>query len=195
MSEHQDQTSGEVLHHTVQEFHQAMAEFSAAMRRREEFSLRIGKRTTQIIRFSLIALIFLAVAMFALIHTLTENLSEITVQTREMSQNFSRVTATIHQMQTNVARMDEHMEHIRQHTAAMNHSIQYVPAMSQHVAVMGGELQEVRKDMSRLQQSVSAMTGNISRIDQGFYHLNNQMGGIGHDVDTLSSPMQFFPFR
>ncbi len=62
----------------LKEFRQGMADFNSAMKSREELSLRIAKRTTQLIRFTLVGLVVLGLAMFFLIWTLTSNMSSIT---------------------------------------------------------------------------------------------------------------------
>lgn len=195
MPEKQSQDPSEILALTVQEFHAAMAEFNGAMQKREEFALRIARRTTQIIRFSLFALLVVATALFFLIHTLTENLSEITNHTRAMSRDFTEVARDIANMYQTMGRMDLSMQQITLNTNVMQQSIQYLPGMAQSVLVLSEDLGSIRKDMSGLQHNVGAIRNDIARIDQGLFHLNNQMGGLSHDVDSMASPFQFFPFR
>ena len=68
----------------MEEFRQGMNDFNSAMQAREDFSLRIAKRTTQIIRFTLFGLGVLGITMFFLIWTLTNNMDLITDHMRVM---------------------------------------------------------------------------------------------------------------
>ncbi len=48
-----------------------MHDFHAAMEKREQLSIRIGRRTTQIMRFSMLIMVAFSIALFVLINTLT----------------------------------------------------------------------------------------------------------------------------
>ncbi|OQW93297.1 MAG: hypothetical protein BWK79_11905, partial [Beggiatoa sp. IS2] len=51
--------------------HASMSEFHAAMKFRDNLTIKIARRTTQIIRFGMLILLSLVAALFYLINTLT----------------------------------------------------------------------------------------------------------------------------
>ena len=62
-----------------------LRDFHDAMKLREDLSVRIGTRTTQIIRFTMFAMALLMTAMFCLIYVLMDNMSNITYRMVDMS--------------------------------------------------------------------------------------------------------------
>jgi len=69
----------------VRENRAQMADFAEAMRLRDQLSLRIGSRTTQIIRFSAAALVVMGSAMVVLILTLTNQMGYMSRDVNTMS--------------------------------------------------------------------------------------------------------------
>ncbi len=61
----------------------ALDDFRQGMEYREQLSIRIGRRTTQIIRFGMSALSILGLALFYLIFILTKDFSNITTHMTE----------------------------------------------------------------------------------------------------------------
>jgi paraquat-inducible protein B len=89
----------------------ALHEFSEAMRHREQLSIRIGRRTTQIIRFGMFGLSVLGLIMFYLLHILTTDFARITSNMEIMSgrmttlnDNFARVSISIDDLQRTLTR-------------------------------------------------------------------------------------------
>lgn len=89
----------------------ALHEFSEAMRHREELSIRIGRRTTQIIRFGMFGLSVLGLIMFYLLHILTTDFARITSNMEVMSgrmtnlnDNFTRVSNDIGDLRQTLTR-------------------------------------------------------------------------------------------
>jgi hypothetical protein len=90
----------------VKENRAQMADFAEAMRLRDQLSLRIGSRTTQIIRFSAAALVVMGSAMVVLILTLINHMSEITLRMDEMTAHMSSMRSNFEQVASNVNSMD-----------------------------------------------------------------------------------------
>lgn len=82
------------------------ADFLEAMRLREELSIRIGRRTTQVIRFSLAALVTMGVAMFVLILTLIVHMDNITHRMDDMTKLMASMNKDFDQVAFNVNSMD-----------------------------------------------------------------------------------------
>jgi len=55
-----------------------MIQLTASMKYQNELGVRIGKRTTQIIRFGMVGILALIIALFALIFILMTEITEIT---------------------------------------------------------------------------------------------------------------------
>jgi hypothetical protein len=90
----------------VKENRAQMADFAEAMRLRDQLSVRIGSRTTQIIRFSAAALVVMGTGMIVLILTLINHMSEITLRMDEMTAHMSSMRGNFEQVAANVNNMD-----------------------------------------------------------------------------------------
>lgn len=159
--------SEEAFAEMIKEYSQAMDNFQQAMQLREDFSLRIAKRTTQIIRFGMIGMLLLAAAMFFLIYILMGNMQAITDHMidmsgymQNMSQRFDSITGDMQVMRTAMQSMEQ--------------NVQAMPQMGQ--------------DMTQMNRSMGHMS-------QNFGVLTNQVGAMTHDVNQMSRPMHFFPFQ
>lgn len=87
----------------MEEFRLGMNDFKAAMDKREDFALRIAKRTTRIIRFSMLGLVVLGIIMFFLIWTLTSNMNNMTDHMANMSEDIKAMRHDFHSVATNVS--------------------------------------------------------------------------------------------
>ena len=65
----------------------SLDDFRKGMEYREQLSIRIGRRTTQIIRFGMTGMAILGLALFYLIFILTKDFSDIRMHMTEMSGN------------------------------------------------------------------------------------------------------------
>jgi hypothetical protein len=130
------QQVSELMEALLKENRAHMADFLEAMRLRDDFAVRIGQRTTQIIRFSLVALVVISVALIALMLTLIVHMTNIT----------------------------DHMND-----------------MTGHIAGMHSDFNQV--------------TVSVHNMDNRLGIINNQLGSLTQDVNTMSSPMRLMPFR
>jgi hypothetical protein len=64
---------------------QALEDFRKGMEFREQLSIRIGRRTTQIIRFGMTGMTILGQVLFYLVFILTKDFSRITTHMTDMS--------------------------------------------------------------------------------------------------------------
>lgn len=97
-----------------------MADFAKAMQLRDDFAVRIGRRTTQIIRFSLVGLTVLAFLMMALILTLISNMRDITTRMNEITQNIANMNGTFNQVAVDMRNMDASVARINDHLDVLN---------------------------------------------------------------------------
>lgn len=84
-----------------------MADFAEAMRLRDALSVRIGRRTTQIIRFSAAALLVISLAIIALILTLIMHMRDITMRMDDMTGHMASMRRDFSQVTYNVNNMDQ----------------------------------------------------------------------------------------
>jgi len=172
----------------IHEYRLAMADFNSSMKMREDLSLRIGRRTTQIIRFTMIAMTILGLAMFYLIHTLTSDMLHITQHMdemsgymKDMSLNFRAVATSVEEMKLSVDRMNVFMEAI--------------PTMNTSVAQMSTDINKMTGDMKKMNDNMTTMSFDMANMSMQFVRVNGKLGSMGYDVNRMSSPMRFFPFQ
>lgn len=172
----------------------AMREFNESMYHREQLSIRIGRRTTQIIRFGMIGLLALGLALFYLIFILAKDFSAITEHMDDMSgymstmdRNFVVVAETLPRMHTTLD--------------GLNRNITVMPALNQSVGNMDTSLGALSTDMhtmveqlNRMNASVANMTTSMHVLNTQFTDMNRIVGHMSGDVNQMSKPMRAFPF-
>ncbi len=114
-----------------------MADFVEAMRLERDFSIRIGRRTTQIIRFSAAALVVIGTAMMALIVTLIMHMSAITERMDDMTAHMASMRNNFDQVATNVNNMDYKIGMINGQFGTLTHQMGY---MSRDVNTMSSPM-------------------------------------------------------
>jgi uncharacterized protein YoxC len=179
----------------------AMREFNESMYHREQLSIRIGKRTTQIIRFGMVGMLALGLALFYLVFILAKDFSAITEHMDDMSgymdtmdKNFVVVAQTMPRMQTTLDRLNE--------------NITVMPALSQSVGSMDSNLGNLSSDMhtmvdqlnqmnislGNMTNSVANMTGSMLVLNNQFTDMNRIVGRMSGNVNDMAKPMRAFPF-
>jgi uncharacterized protein YoxC len=172
----------------------ALDDFRQGMASREQLSIRIGRRTTQIIRFGMSALSILGLALFYLIFILTKDFSNITTHMTEMSghmynmdSNFTTVTGAINQVEQTLLRISDH--------------IAVMPALNDSVGTIDSSLGLLRTDMHSMVEQIAHMNGNVSNMANSIQVLNNQVGDMNRAVNSMAAnmhqmakPMKVLPF-
>jgi len=172
----------------------ALDDFRQGMEYREQLSIRIGRRTTQIIRFGMIALSILGLALFYLIFILTKDFSNITTHMTAMSGNmsnmersFTTVAGTITQVERTLVRLNEH--------------ITVMPALNDSVGSMDSNLGLLRTDLHSMVEQIEYMNGNVLNMTNSMQVLNNQfndmnrtVGNMAANMHQMAKPMKILPF-
>lgn len=176
----------------------AMADFKEGMRMQQEnveqhrqLSIRIGARTTQIIRFSLFSILVLGLAMFFLVYILMQDMHSMNKRMNEMSGH--------------IAGMHAHFTAVASHTEQMNQSVQemarYFPNMGGSMVNMDGYMASMSEDIRGLSGNVEKLQGDIyvmrqdmNNMSHQFVGVNQRLGSMGHNVHRMAAPMKMFPF-
>ncbi|HIO92272.1 MAG TPA: hypothetical protein EYG68_05425 [Leucothrix mucor] len=183
-----------VLQTIVANNHETMLAFSNAMSKREELSVRIGKRTTQILRFGIMSILLISALMFFLIQSLSKhidtmasNITHISATMGNMDQSFSSVTQTL-------THIDRTMGGLNTHIEAMRTDIHSVPQMTATMKALQTDVGSMNIAITTMNGDLRALNHNTSGINQQFATLIQQMRMMTHDVNRMSEPMKFFPF-
>lgn len=110
----------------VRENRAQMADFVEAMRLRHELSIRIGRRTTQILRFSAAALIVLGLGIMALNLTLINHMMDITSRMDEISGHMASMRGNFDQVAGSVTDMDHRIATLNRQFDVLNGQMSYM---------------------------------------------------------------------
>ena len=172
----------------------SLDDFRKGMEYREQLSIRIGRRTTQIIRFGMLGLSILGLALFYLIFILTKDFSNITTHMTVMSgymnridNNFTTVAGTINRVQETLL--------------VLNESITVMPALNSSVGNMDHNLGVLSTDLHAMVEQIQYMNGNVASMAGSLQFLNNQFTDMNHivgnmaaNMNQMAKPMKIFPF-
>lgn len=183
-----------VLETIIANNHETMLAFNEAMSKREALSIRIGKRTTQILRFGIMSILMISGLMFFLIQSLSKhidtmasNITHISTTMGNMDQSFTLVTQQL-------TRMDTTMSGLNQYVKVMSQDIHTVPQMTITMHKLQKSIDTVNVSMSAMTGDMRALNHSTSGINQQFSTLIQQVGTMTYDVNRMSRPMKMFPF-
>ena len=172
----------------------ALRNFNEGMAHREQLSIRIGIRTTQIIRFGMLSMLMLGLALFYLIFILTRDFSAITGHMDDM-------TGYMNNMDRNFVVVAESITRVDQTLTVLNEHITVMPALGQSVDNMDSNLGTLSSDMHSMVGQLEQMNGNVSNMAISLRILNNQFTDMNRTVDSMAGnmhqmakPMKAFPF-
>lgn len=184
----------------AQSIENSMKEFHDAMKLREELSVRIGTRTTQIIRFTMFITAFLGAAMFCLIYVLMDNMSNITHRMIDMSSYMNQMNQKFTIVAENVKDMRQSVDSMNQYISSMPVMTESVNAMRVNIAGMSADISKMSENMNAMNQHISFMDKNMSTMsidmmsmNQQFISVNSKLGIMSYDVNRMSAPMRIFP--
>lgn len=173
----------------------ALSEFRKGMEAREQLSIRIGRRTTQIIRFGMFGLSVLGLALFYLIFILTKDFATITDEMERMSVNLTNMEGYFSTVATDITS-------IRQTLLVLNDNIMVMPVISRTVgnmdaslAAMSGDLRTVTGQMASMNSNMASVNGNMQILNKQISDMNLVMGHMAGNVNQISKPMKMFPFQ
>ncbi|RTZ64324.1 MAG: hypothetical protein DSZ29_05590 [Aquificaceae bacterium] len=183
-----------VLQTIIANNHETMLAFNDAMSKREALSIRIGKRTTQILRFGIMSILLISALMFFLIQSLSKhidtmasNITHISATMGNMDKSFSAVTQTLNHIDNTMGGLNSHIE-------AMRRDIHSVPQMTKTMQVLQENVADMDTSIVNMTGDMRALNQNTSGINQQFAILIQQMRMMTHDVNRMSAPMKMFPF-
>lgn len=179
-------TQEEIIKRIVHEFDGAMAERTALV-------VRIGRRTTQIIRIATLGILILALAMFYLIYTLSSDMKKITGHMIEMEkymlamqQDFDSVALHMNTMQLSVAGMNKHVSVL----PIMQESVN---GMNESMVYIYDNMEKMSNDMVMMRKNLKVLTENLTVINTRFKYLYGNVNMLGQDVNRISSPFEMLP--
>ncbi|MCK5814177.1 MAG: hypothetical protein KAH03_07950 [Cocleimonas sp.] len=175
----------------LEEFRAGMADFNAAMQYRDDLSIRIGRRTTQIIRFTLAALVMMASVIFFLIWilmdnmgTMTRHISEMAGDMRSMRQNFQQVSGDMHAMRTDFALVSTDLKSMTQTMRGMQSNITTISTL----------LARMDNSTYKMNENITGINGNVQFLSKHVGNMSLGINRISHDVNKMAAPMRMFPY-
>jgi len=173
----------------------SLDDFRKGMEYREQLSIRIGRRTTQIIRFGMTGMAILGLALFYLIFILTKDFSNITTRMTEMS-------GYMHNMEKNFTTVAGTIIRVQETLLVINDNITVMPALNSSVRNMDNNLGSLSTDLHSMVEQVQFMNGNVSSMAGNMQILNNQftdmnrnVGAMSGNMHQMAKPMKVFPFQ
>jgi prophage DNA circulation protein len=172
----------------------SMSEFHTAMKFRDSLTIRIARRTTQIIRFSVITILLLAVAMFYLISTLTDNMNNITERMVLMADYMEKMNRQFASVADNMDAMKQAVDNMSRYVSVLPAMNNAVIGMREDMSKMGLDMKKMNQSMALMEKSMGMMSTDMANMSYQFTGLNQYVGQMGYNVDRMASPMRLFPF-
>lgn len=155
--------------------------------------VRSTTRINSIIRYAMLGMVVMMLAMLALVATFTTRMDKIThymvgmaEDMASMRENFDRVTSDMLTMEQAVDSMDIQVR-------SMPSIFQSVDAMGGHLGTMREDILSVADTMELIQGRMGSIAVTLHAMDRQLIDMTNAVGGIGRDVDIMSRPMSIFP--
>jgi hypothetical protein len=179
----------------------SLRELNSAMTKTEALAIRIGRRTTQIIRFSMAALLVLGIIMFYLLYILTRDMGAMATSVRVMPAMNDSVAG----MRQNMADMGGISTDVRQlmdqHVRPLLDNLRLRIDGAGSVETQATALiQDLRKLTAKLNESadflreglgeqnrrhLTTLLGNVNTLTENFLQVSNDARGVTHALDHL----------
>jgi methyl-accepting chemotaxis protein len=159
-----------------------MADFKEAMELKIELSSRIGRRTTQIIRYGLLSVLALAAAMFYLISTLTTDFARITQYMDVMSISMKNID-------NNITSVADNLNTVEQTLVKINQSVSVMRNMDATMAGLNGNTGEMSDDLKLMVQQLGGVRKDVNMMSRNFTALNYNIDGMNRNVQRMSGAM------
>ncbi len=170
-----------------------MASFQHMLAHQEQVVIRIGRRTTQIVRFTMFGLVIILVAMLFLVNTFTSEMGSITNSMDNMLHNMARMDENFVQVAHNMQNMQSSVNQMRQYVATMPTINQSVQGMGEDMQTLDTFMSSIELHMASIEQHMQLMQQDVQQMNAKFFDLNNAVGFMGHNVKQMSRPMSMFP--
>jgi len=174
----------ESLTEVLKVFKDGMTEFNEAMRLREEFAVRIGRRTTQIIRFSLLGMLMLGGVMFTLIFVLLSQMFAI-------KDSMIAMDGYMKKMDINFLSVAENVKDMNLAVIEMNKSMLQ---MKVDMSSMSRNMRDMNNSIVLMENNINSMSSNMANMSYQITNLNGYVGSMGYNVNRMTAPMKMFPF-
>ena len=135
-SKNDENVEANEVRQTAELVEKTMADFLESMRLRDELTVRIGRRTSQIIRVGAITVTFLSLAIMYLTAALSKDM----------------------------VRMVDRMDEISITMTKMNTSMASVPVMAKSVGTMSRDVNVMTQQLHHLNNNVGAMSHDVDRM-------------------------------
>jgi methyl-accepting chemotaxis protein len=174
---------------------EAMRDLKAVVKYELDLSVSIRRRTTQIVRFGITGIVVLIFALFALIFVLRMDLNKMTKRMDEIASYVQQVDKNIVVIANSMNDVKQSLSHLDTHTKSLLKISDSIDKMSEDVIAINNNIIYINDNIFLLNDNINIISGNILQINYEINKLNGQFNLLGYDVNRISSPMQFFPFR
>jgi methyl-accepting chemotaxis protein len=174
----------------------SLRELNSAMAKTEALSISIGRRTTQIIRVSMVSLIVLGLIMFYLLYLLTRDMGQIAVNTAAipaMAGSLTKVGQDMGSLSTDVQRLiDRHalplMDHVNQQVERV--AIQLTPLLGdlRALAAKLGDTAESLQDLLRRENRdrIARTLGAFAKLSDDFVQVSDRIQHASAGLERLT---------
>lgn len=178
----------------AQIFKESLGDFHKAMEYRDNLTVRIGRRTTQIIRYGMFGLLVLALAMFYLIYILTTNMEQITGRMNQMAVYMGNMDKQFTLVANNVQAMNRSVERMNEHIHVMHLMNVAIGNISEQIGQMSIDMHQMNTNMAAMKKSMNRMSADMTNMSYQFTGLNGHVGSMEYNVNRMAAPMKIFPF-
>lgn len=169
-----------------------MNDFLRSMELQSELSARIGKRTTQIIRYGLASVMILAAAMFYLISTLTTDFENITRYMDTMSGSMQNIDSNINSVAGNLVSVEKTLLNIGQSVSVMKNMDQTMAGLNGNTGKMSTDLEMMVQQLSGVRKDVNSMSRNFAILNYNVNGMSINVQRMSGSVNKMSRPMDMF---
>jgi len=178
-----------------------MREFNSAMQRREALIVRISNHTNQIIRFSMIGLTLLGIAVVTVILILLSDMSSITQRIDNVANYMEKINTNIIVVADNLTKLKQSVELVNISIENLDEHVKVMPLMNKSIVQMTDEMLKINNNIHLINTHFVSLNGKINlmsidmaKMSHQVIGLNNQLGLMGRNVGRMASPIKMLPF-
>lgn len=177
-----------------------LKDFREGTKYTNDLSVRIGKRTTSLLRVIAFCFLLIGILLAYLITTLRVEIGDFLGEMKLMNSNVEKMTTAVLQMDQTTQSMSSYLTVIPTVMPAMSQDLtmmsKEVGTMNQHIKSMTQQMQYLplmSKNMEAMGQDTFVMSSEIVKMKQEMQGINYILDKMSKDMGKISKPMRMFP--
>ncbi|MCW8933057.1 MAG: hypothetical protein OQL19_22800 [Gammaproteobacteria bacterium] len=173
---------------------EALLQFNRSVLSQEEQNLQMGRRTSYIISFGVLAIILLAIGVVYLTWSQKNDMKKMNDYMEGMTKSISVMSDAVVGMQTTMRKVEGGVNELSYHAQSISHAINQKENVTGTLLNISDTIRLLQTDAQGFKKGMGDVNYNLGNINKQMKNLNRKLSVMVQDVNRMPSPTRMFPF-